>query len=54
MKKYLFCCASVLAFAPSAMSGPLMPSDYPHLMPTMADFWGFAKLGGQRGKEWEG
>ena len=53
MKKYLFCCASVLAFAPSAMSGPLMPSDYPHLMLTMADFFGPTMddfLG--RGKDW--
>ena len=53
MKKYLFCFASVLALAPSAMSGPIMPSDFPHLMPSMADFFGPTMddfLG--RGKDW--
>src|SRR5580698_5061180 len=53
MKKSLFCFASVLALAPSAMSGPMMPSDYPHLMHTMADYFGPTMddfLG--RGKDW--
>jgi len=53
MKTSLFCFASILALAPSAMSGPIMPSDFPHLEPTMADYFGPTMddfLG--RGKDW--